>query len=337
MEYNGAKYWYDKNLQGDIVGIRNSTGTPVAKYVYDAWGKILQVTDKDGNDVSGNSDHIANINPFRYRGYYYDVETGWYYLNARYYDPAVGRFLSPDGQINNVGSDLLGANLFAYCGNNPVNRIDPNGNEWWHWLAAATIVVGTAVALVISAGGVAPAVMAAASVANGFTAGSTTATIAAGALVGASTAMAASTISSIENSDSLEDFADKGQYAVTSTFFGGAIGALSAYSMTRTPKTKMYRSVSQSEADSIKQNKKFIISDKGMDCKQFGLSLSETKKFGEWAGQDIVVSVKVPNYMLTRFCNQSVDSMIFKHGTVTVYSEYLNDFNNAISGTIKFH
>ena len=337
MEYNGAKYWYDKNLQGDIVGIRNSTGTLVAQYVYDAWGKILQVTDKDGNDVSGNSDHIANINPFRYRGYYYDVETGWYYLNARYYDPAVGRFLSPDGQINNVGSDLLGANLFAYCGNNPVNRIDPNGNEWWHWLAAATIVVGTAVALVISAGGVAPAVMAAASVANGFTAGSTTATIAAGALVGASTAMAASTISSIENSDSLEDFADKGQYAVTSTFFGGAIGALSAYSMTRTPKTKMYRSVSQSEADSIKQNKKFIISDKGMDCKQFGLSLSETKKFGEWAGQDIVVSVKVPNYMLTRFCNQSVDSMIFKHGTVTVYSEYLNDFNNAISGTIKFH
>ena len=166
------------------MGIRNSTGTLVAQYVYDAWGKILQVTDKDGNDVSGNPDHIANINPFRYRGYYYDVETGWYYLNARYYDPAVGRFLSPDGQINNVGSDLLGANLFAYCGNNPVNRIDPNGNEWWHWLAAATIVVGTAVALVISAGGVAPAMMAAASVANGFTAGSTTATIAAGALVG---------------------------------------------------------------------------------------------------------------------------------------------------------
>ena len=117
MEYNGAKYWYDKNLQGDIVGIRNSTGTLVAQYVYDAWGKNLQITDKDGNDVSGNPDHIANINPFRYRGYYYDVETGWYYLNARYYDPNVGRFLSPD-TILGANGGLQGYNLFAYCNNN---------------------------------------------------------------------------------------------------------------------------------------------------------------------------------------------------------------------------
>ena len=128
MEYNGAKYWYDKNLQGDIVGIRNSAGTLVAQYVYDAWGKILRITDKDGNDVSGNPDHIANINPFRYRGYYYDVETGWYYLNARYYDPNVGRFLSPD-TILGANGGLQGYNLFAYCNNNPVMFADPSGRS----------------------------------------------------------------------------------------------------------------------------------------------------------------------------------------------------------------
>ena len=128
MEYNGAKYWYDKNLQGDIVGIRNSAGTLVAQYVYDAWGKILRITDKDGNDVSGNPDHIANINPFRYRGYYYDVETGWYYLNTRYYDPNVGRFLSPD-VILGANGGLQGYNLFAYCNNNPVMFADPSGRS----------------------------------------------------------------------------------------------------------------------------------------------------------------------------------------------------------------
>ena len=102
FEYNGTKYWYDKNLQGDITAIRNASGTLVAQYEYDAWGKHIRITDGSGNDVSNNETHIANINPFRYRGYYFDVETGWYYLNARYYDPNVGRFLSIDS--------ILGAN-----------------------------------------------------------------------------------------------------------------------------------------------------------------------------------------------------------------------------------
>ena len=76
--------------------------------------------------MSGNPDHIANINPFRYRGYYYDVETGWYYLNARYYDPNVGRFLSPD-TILGANGGLQGYNLFAYCNNNPVMFADATG------------------------------------------------------------------------------------------------------------------------------------------------------------------------------------------------------------------
>ena len=126
MEYNGTKYWYDKNLQGDVVGIRNASGTLVAQYVYDAWGNHRQITDGSGNDVSDNPAHIANINPFRYRGYYYDTETGWYYLNTRYYDPNVGRFLSPD-TILGANGGLLGYNLYAYCNNNPVMFVDPSG------------------------------------------------------------------------------------------------------------------------------------------------------------------------------------------------------------------
>ena len=126
FEYNGTKYWYDKNLQGDITAIRNASGTLVAQYAYDAWGKHIRITDGSGNDVSNNETHIANINPFRYRGYYFDVETGWYYLNARYYDPNVGRFISPDAILGANGG-LQGYNLFAYCNNNPVMYIDPNG------------------------------------------------------------------------------------------------------------------------------------------------------------------------------------------------------------------
>ena len=68
----------------------------------------------------------ASLNPFRYRGYYYDTDTGFYYLNSRYYDPATGRFINADSQLND---GLLGFNLFAYCENNPVNRVDPNGTS----------------------------------------------------------------------------------------------------------------------------------------------------------------------------------------------------------------
>ena len=126
FEYNGTKYWYDKNLQGDITAIRNASGTLVAQYAYDAWGKHISITDGSGNDVSDNPNHIANINPFRYRGYYFDVETGWYYLNARYYDPNVGRFLSPD-LILITDSGVQGYNLYQYCYNNPIIYNDSDG------------------------------------------------------------------------------------------------------------------------------------------------------------------------------------------------------------------
>ena len=107
-------------MQGDVLGIMNANGVEVVSYAYDAWGKVLS--------VSGSlSSTVGAVNPFRYRGYYYDVEIGWYYLNARYYDPNVGRFLSPD-TILGANGGLQGYNLFAYCNNNPVMFADPSGN-----------------------------------------------------------------------------------------------------------------------------------------------------------------------------------------------------------------
>ena len=121
LEYNGAKYTYVKNLQGDVIGIINSNGATVVEYKYDAWGNILATT---GSMAST----LGVTNPFRYRGYYYDTESGWYYLNSRYYDPQVGRFLNADGIIGANGG-IMGYNMFAYCSNNPVVYFDPSGCE----------------------------------------------------------------------------------------------------------------------------------------------------------------------------------------------------------------
>ena len=120
FNYNGTEYFYLKNAQGDIVGITDASGNIIAEYVYDSWGKVLSVRDAIGTEIT-NPSHVAHINPLRYRGYYYDSEFGLCYLNARYYDPEVGRFISADGTLAG------GPNLFAYCDNNPVNYYDPDG------------------------------------------------------------------------------------------------------------------------------------------------------------------------------------------------------------------
>ena len=95
----------------------------MVNYTYDAWGNH-KITDKDGNEVTGG---IGVLNPFRYRSYYYDTETGLYYLQTRYYDPEIGRFINMDGVDYADPETINGLNLYAYCGNNPVMNIDPNG------------------------------------------------------------------------------------------------------------------------------------------------------------------------------------------------------------------
>ena len=136
MKYNGTVYYYVTNLQGDVMHIVNASGTVVASYDYDPYGKVISAVGS-----------LANINPLRYRGYVYDQETGFYYLNSRYYDPAVGRFINPDSLLNQESA--LGNNMFAYCLNNPMNMTDTEGNLPF---LAVTAIIGAVVGAV--AGGV---------------------------------------------------------------------------------------------------------------------------------------------------------------------------------------
>ena len=123
--------------------------------------------------------------------------------------------------------------MFAYCGNNPVNRTDAAGQAWWHWAVAAAIVVAAAAAVVVTAGGATAAIVAVTCVANGVAASTTAATVAAGVFIGSSTALAASAYSAAIESNSAEEFAAHGEYALYSTAISGAIGGAAAYGMDR--------------------------------------------------------------------------------------------------------
>ena len=137
-------FWFEKNLQGDIVAVYNESGTKVYTYQYDAWGNCT------ATPVSSIGANIyAQYNPFRYRGYYYDSELGMYYLQSRYYDPAIGRFINSDGQLN---GGLLGYNQFAYCANNPVMNVDPDGE---FFVSMTLICVAAFATIGAIAGGVA--------------------------------------------------------------------------------------------------------------------------------------------------------------------------------------
>ncbi|MBP3392524.1 MAG: RHS repeat-associated core domain-containing protein, partial [Clostridia bacterium] len=137
------RYHYVLNLQGDVIAILDSGENIVCKYTYDAWGKILSMKDGNGNAIVA-AGHIGNLNPLRYRGYYYDNETGLYYLRSRYYDPVVGRFIGPDSYIS-TGQGLVGYNRFAYCLNNPVILTDESG-EFAGTASVASILLCAAVA-----------------------------------------------------------------------------------------------------------------------------------------------------------------------------------------------
>ena len=133
-------YFFDKNIFGDIIGIYNENGRKICTYTYNAWGEC---TVSVASGLTGDDFLMAHeYNPFRYRGYYYDGETGYYYLQTRYYSPDLGRFLNADGYLNANG-DILGYNMFAYCSNNPVMGYDPTG-EWSKWLSGVVNVVGGA-------------------------------------------------------------------------------------------------------------------------------------------------------------------------------------------------
>ena len=124
--HNGKPYGYLYNLQGDVIALIDSSGNRVVEYRYDAWGRILSKT-------GTMADSLGTINPFRYRGYVYDGETGLYYIQTRYYNPTWRRSLSADSidTLDISTSPLVSTNVYAYCSNNPVGRSDEKGGFWF--------------------------------------------------------------------------------------------------------------------------------------------------------------------------------------------------------------
>ena len=121
VEFNGTLYSYVHNLQGDIVGIVDSSGSLVVEYKYDAWGKPTLV-----RTLTTAYEALAELNPFRYRGYVYDEETGLYYLRSRYYSTNCGRFINVDSYSGKLGQSYA-HNLSAYSYNSPIAFIDKDG------------------------------------------------------------------------------------------------------------------------------------------------------------------------------------------------------------------
>ena len=132
INHNGTVYLFRKNVFGDVTHIYDTEGNLKARYIYDAWGNH-KIVDTNEND------NIGEINPIRYRSYYYDDEIGLYYLRARYYDPETGRFISQDNISYLDPEHLMGLNLYAYCNNDPIQNLDPTGCAILTTLLIATI------------------------------------------------------------------------------------------------------------------------------------------------------------------------------------------------------
>ena len=118
-----------QNLQKYVNnGITEENGNFIAQYLYDEWGNLLYIDSDDRDDTAVHLT-VAEANPLRYRGYYYDAETGYYYLQSRYYDSEICRFINADAvEIALLSKNTnAGTNLSAYCNNNPVNNSDRNG------------------------------------------------------------------------------------------------------------------------------------------------------------------------------------------------------------------
>ncbi len=135
---DGEYFFYRKDAHGNVIAIINGDDGLIARYEYDAWGNNV-VTDKDGNPVTSG---IGVLNPFRYRSYYYDTETELYYLQTRYYDPELGRFISQDSIEYAAPETINGLNLYAYCGNNPVMYVDPAGTSFLIALLVGALIAG---------------------------------------------------------------------------------------------------------------------------------------------------------------------------------------------------
>ncbi|MFA7725583.1 MAG: RHS repeat-associated core domain-containing protein, partial [Candidatus Izemoplasmatales bacterium] len=150
----GQDYFYLRNQQGDITTIVDENGATIVQYRYDAYGNLTIVSD-------ATEGILSFYNPYTYRGYRYDSEIGMYYLNSRFYNPQIGRFINADGMLGQFG-DVQSTNMYAYCANNPVMYTDPSGllsQEAWQNIGVAVFVIVLVTALVVCTGGLAAAAL----------------------------------------------------------------------------------------------------------------------------------------------------------------------------------
>ena len=229
MQYHGVSYaanvwdiyWFEKNLQGDIIAVYDQAGNKLISYTYDAWGNV-SAPESDNTTVANN--------PFRYRGYYYDHDLGLYYLNTRYYDSKTGRFISPDTEavITATPDALTDKNLYAYCDNNPVSYVDHTGEFPWHILIGAAVggIIG-AVSSALSGGDVVDVIIGSVS---GMASGALTASgvgVAGQVLGSASISMISNAADQVKNI--VSDDTGETRFDVGDMLFDGAVSAATAY------------------------------------------------------------------------------------------------------------
>ena len=142
IRYKGADYYYVRNGLMTITGLVDANGTAVVNYRYDSWGMLTGIS----GSMAGT---LGKDNPYRFKGYYYDEETGMYYLKSRYYQPEICRFISADTiEVLDCQGDLNDKNLYAYCDNNPVMRVDTGGQIW---ITLGIMAAGGGIGMVIGA------------------------------------------------------------------------------------------------------------------------------------------------------------------------------------------
>lgn len=336
MKYNNNVYFYLKNLQGDIIEILDNDYNRIAKYEYDSWGNILSIKDNNDNEITDNN-HIALINPFRYRSYYYDTETQLYYLNARYYSPKLSRFISIDSQFNR-DDNLIGYNLYCYGGNNPVNTFDPMGNAFMFVTAAIGAIAGGII------GGVAAAKKGK-NVWAGAAIGAT-----AGGLIGLGAGAAASAIITGSATASTAVVLGTVSAKLAATQIPIAVSASKAidwvstkYEQTKsllTGSTQIYRAVGSAELSDIKNAGQFNLPHGGLEVKQFTFSYKEALQFAKdplvSGSNNSIVRASIPNSAIDQFfVSDTIDVHIFTK-VFNVYYNNIETFNELVKETIKF-
>ena len=294
-------YFVIRNAQGDITGLYHREDSSLAgSYTYDAWGQLLSV-----NPANESDEEILRKNPFRYRGYYYDEESGYYFLQSRYYNPEVRRFLNADTLVAETGNGV-GYNLFAYSSNQPVNYKDESG----HVLDTVMDVVSIGIDVVEIAQNPTDPVS--------------------WICLGADVACAVIPVATggglaVRAAGKVDDAVDA---AKTADHVGDAVKS-------GTGTKDIYRAVSPEEFDDIFATGGFRARPDGrsFQAKEFGNSFDETLEFANKPinlDKAAIVKVTIPENVYNQLHHMNLDRAIFKSGTPVVEPEMLDMFNESI-------